>query len=276
MEETTSLIPKELYRAILKSGVSKNDLCSVARASRFMQSEAERLLYHDVRGLSSKQAVIICQRLLSNHRLLRHVCTITFRVDEKVLPSFYRLVASVLQRVEELRHLDIALNTSNRTAMDYCALVLQQCPFKLLSLRCDFRSNEVMLNFLASQPTILDFDLPGNGPAMHIPDHILPNLAILRSGAEKCRIKMDRKLDSSFTHLRTRSLLKPVGFSLKSAKAIGASFITTSLPKLAPALEILSVFNLTRFGVSYRVLSTTVSAILIAKFSFSGFRNWRS
>jgi hypothetical protein len=259
MEETISL-PKELYRAILESGVSKNDLCSVARASRFMQSEAERVLYHDITGTSFKQIIILCKRLLSRPVLLRYVYTITFRVRGYVLPSIYRLAASILRRVEGLRHLDIALNISYLENADYCALVLQQCPFKLLSLRCDFRSGGAMLNFLATQPTILDLDLPADGPAIYlrISEHILPNLVVLRSGAEICRIKMERRPESSFTHLRIRSLLEPVGFSLDSVKAIAASFVTTSLPRLAPALEILSVFNLTRPGVSYQVLARTI------------------
>jgi hypothetical protein len=283
MEKTELFLPKELYRAILESGVSKNDLCSVARASRFMQREAERVLYRDISATSREKVAILCRRLLLKPVLLRHVHTIAFHAKSMpfvysgiggawpfeeagpVFLSFYLLIMSVLQKAEGLRHLDIGLNASFLTTIDYCAFILQRpCPFKLLSFNSDYCSHESMLNFLATQPTIRDLDLPEDGITMRLPNHILPNLAVLRSNAEHCRITMERR-PKSLTHLRIRSLLEPVGFSLASLKAIGASFITTSLPKLAPALETLSVFNLTRPGVSYKFIKNWF-ALLINSF----------
>lgn len=149
-------VPTELYREILQHVSSRRDLCSLSVASRGLQAEAEHFIYRTVDSTRRPRTVYLCDLISSSPRLhtLVHVLSISNEGEEASVSEsqdYWGRVARLLRdlpNLEELKlHDNMALGNTN-------AWVLQQCPFSLVKLDCDFAFDDNLLAFLRSQHTL--------------------------------------------------------------------------------------------------------------------------
>jgi hypothetical protein len=260
-------LPHELYRLIVENTSSLSDLCVMARVSHNMRPEAERLIWRDVslRGDDKFFQVFTVIRPTSNIWL--YITTLVLEdahQNEQYRPTFYNTIATVLQRMKNLRDLTLYFMRGSITSTAYCySWPFERnirFPFNLRSFHGAFLIEEKLFSFLETQPNLLLVDLWMGSrsntyfpPALFTPS-ILPNLRVL--DAKNVRFPSPHILPAilsgrSITHLAIYSLdernlraLEPVASSIKALKMASPPSQSLGLALVFPNLDHIGLYFL--------------------------------
>jgi hypothetical protein len=239
-------LPVELYRPILREITTRRDLCSLARTSRILQSEAELMIYHHVSAETIDEIIKFCRTIRRAPRLARYTSSLglsffdgQFRSRGSVIwAAVYNIISDTLKLLTKLRHLDIRIPSEiNGIVGGSCSRILDGCTFKLHKLTSMFRVDSKMISFLQAQTEIHELYLTSlNAP---LPSGILPNLTTLsvpqltQVSAETIAARYIRHLHVRWTHLDASFDL---GLSSSSITALKTNFYSRNFSKLPPSL----------------------------------------
>jgi hypothetical protein len=274
-------LPLEINRAILNQVESKTDLCTVARASRSLQAEAESLIYRHIGDMDTLSSIVCFKQVLASPRLPLYVRSFNFSPHfwgvQRMFWSIFILLSRVLRRTSLLRRLSLDL-----PVLPLGIDVLTRCDFKLLEFTATFY-NTHQFQFLEGQNElrILQIKLTdrATGPSewKHRAD-ILPNLSVLVAGGmDACYLIPGRPVtrlwvtlsssERSLNYLALPSIpLKALGTHL-SWKDNAEEFLR-EVSDLVPDLEILCLNLMT--NISRSTVGSFRINLLIKAYDFQG------
>jgi hypothetical protein len=176
-------LPPEIYRHICNEVTAKQDLCTITRASSFMQSEAERFIYRDVvtRFVFPRASVVLrlLRRICASDCLASYIWSFTFIMGNRdCLLATINILSRSLRRMTRLQRLSLAIQQCPPRTN-----IFEHCTFKLLFIDVawlDQRHNR----FVETQTTLRTLKICGIGDqlltaARSDPAKILPNLTFL-------------------------------------------------------------------------------------------------
>jgi hypothetical protein len=150
-------LPIELYGNVFMF-CSRLDLVTLARVSRTMQPEAERVLYREIRidlGAcgSFKSTVLFCQRICQSSRRASYVIVFYLSVwlgsDPIFIPALRRQLSLAMSNMPQLRMLQFyGANSIGFSILDHPR-------FKLHTFDCDFEDREAVFRFLSTQDELV-------------------------------------------------------------------------------------------------------------------------
>jgi hypothetical protein len=193
-------IPLELFSYILQNIQEKRTLCPVARTSRSLQHEAERLIYRDISIVGLNGIISFCKRLFASTRLPRYVTSLS--LTAQIMPNplratFDRLLSQALKRLTNLRSLHFIIMSSPRFPIS----MFGGCTFKLIVFKDTFSSMSKDLSpFVANQDKLRHLEFSG-GP---FPYPFAPELAVLNAN---CGTALALLRNRPVTHLRIPEIL---------------------------------------------------------------------
>jgi hypothetical protein len=260
-------LPIELYRPICMSVEGKKHLCAIARTSRTLQVEAERLIYRMLAFGQADHVVKLCRLICAVPRLGPYVqllfCYDRFLVGLAVLG---RLLSSAVGRMPNLRCW-ITANSSYRSNWHSIWTPHHRYPFQLSFPEAHHAPRRNLLAFLETQSSIRELilelgvdDQLTNNQDIVIPPSMVPNLVHLE--ARLCQnnpLPFHLLPGRPVTHFAIDHLhpmlLRNLSLSVGPLKALrlngGASYIgptTLLLPEFAPHLEVISGIGLYILG----------------------------
>jgi hypothetical protein len=258
-------LPIELFHRIVEELPSPYDLATLARVSRVLQMEAERLLYRHIILQSLRNTIALCKRLCLTTRLATYVRSLDIYVwsyEHTSSHTFARLLSDALRRMTNVSDLCLCL-PGFRGGASMEAWILSRCKFKLHKLFCYFDLTPGLFSFLETQDQIYDVSLFGDlatSSTHQIPSRavVLPNLIVLRAFAH---VALQLLPDRPVTHLKMQEVRQtpwerfvPISCGVVKALDIDAYVPSSSLPsfaKVAGAVELLHISCLLGHGVRY-------------------------
>jgi hypothetical protein len=254
-----SSLPLELYHLILLHLTSKRDLCSVARASRFLRPEAERIIYHSLKfdhPIFTPSDIRLCKSIITSPTIPSYVHDLYLAPKTRnadYFQGFYRLLSAFLRRLTKLRNLDILLPD-----IPWAPLIFDRCTFKLVVLKVN-SSFVSLAQFLATQDEVQHVEL-GLRHTIHRvvwnSHPVIPHIKVLKAAEQDARLVLRGR---PITHLHLPypqpRLFPELALSNGPIKVLslcsgppndGSDFVLKSLPDLIPGLEVLDFVFLSR------------------------------
>lgn len=151
-----STLPTELLNLIF-SRVSCRELSCLARTNSAFYAVAIRLLYHDLKSLSTRQYIHCFLALTRNSSLPPLVRSLELDWQSlKPSQNLYRLLHSVLKSLASLKSLNFDLPKHHSPTW-----VLDGCTFSLRQFTTSLHCKAPLARFLESQPGIVELTLRG-------------------------------------------------------------------------------------------------------------------
>ncbi|KAJ3784475.1 hypothetical protein GGU11DRAFT_687843 [Lentinula aff. detonsa] len=151
-----STLPIEILDFILRY-LPSQDLCSVAISNKHLSAVAMRSLYHTIRLLRPVESVKCLRTLSQNPSLALLARSLAIHWSNILYPTrnLYTLAIRALCNTSLLNTLSIDVPT------DFHPWNLSSCSFQLKELSASFPCNQDLIQFLESQPSLLDLTLRG-------------------------------------------------------------------------------------------------------------------
>jgi hypothetical protein len=224
-------LPIEMYRDIISEVNSLQDLRALARVSRIVQPEAERLIWRSYYSGFIPGIIRFCNALSSAPRFGPYVHELDLGpyipndLDSTSDADIVDMLSRALEKTINLRILDIGLSIS---APCTCSSLFERSTFQLHTFRPHWLLiDDRMVAFLARQPSIrymhprIRFDYLSL-LEVDIPSGVLPHLAII-SGPDSfiSNNLRDRPITHiSFDHHIPHSILKKLPLSASPIKGV--------------------------------------------------------
>jgi hypothetical protein len=210
-------IPLELYRPIIRQIRGKRDLCAIARVSRFLQGEAERLIYRQLMATGFNEIVSLCRSVVNTLRVGIYV--LEFRIRDDITgdvdpATIHRLLCMALERMVNLRYLSIYASTD--------AIIPRHFPQTFL-------------------PKLSVLGLVCAGSHLEYPSYIVSGRPITHLGVGTMRPGFYSPLSSSIGPVRALYITTCPEYALD----------LEDLPTAFPDLELFSMATFSRDGVSH-------------------------
>jgi hypothetical protein len=265
-------LPHELYRPVFEAVRRKRDLCVLARCSRAMQPEAERLIYRSLVASTDRDIRGAYDRICAMPRVRQYVerLRIDFERpsetgDGTTFQVFFRPLSYMLEVLENLLHLAITVPYGTRTDQPHCGNLFDGCKFRLDSLRSPFALDQQMMAFLSRQSTIRELWM--DRATLHMVqlpvELLLPRLVVLRapSGIMASTVFTNR----SVTHLNLQQTFTATAeTAIWSVIALRIKYMDESLPLMVPNVQIITGVSLSSCKpVCYRFICTDLIIELI-------------
>jgi hypothetical protein len=198
-----------MWHAILREVGSHTDLRNLARACRFLQPEAERLLWSSILAFGIPSIVSLCKRVSAMPRLACYVKILSllegvpYKYDFEQL-HVWSLLQGAFERMVSLEHLTILVGR------DLSMPKFVSLPFKLRYFASTFCLDENLVSFFTTQPDILELKTKYKAdfaPGEYIlPPSILPRLRIVEVMDYDSSLPLSWMLDQRpVTHMRLHS-----------------------------------------------------------------------
>ncbi|KAF5389788.1 hypothetical protein D9757_006033 [Collybiopsis confluens] len=151
------VLPVEIIEYVLRSVHDNDDLLSVALSNRHMHAVAVRVIYQSITLSRPRQSIQCLLALAHQPSLASLVRSLSFQWQSfsHLTHNTYRLTLRALCSTLHLSSLTIDAPS------DFHPWNLSICTFKLKSFSASFPCDNLLIQFLESQPTLIDLTLRG-------------------------------------------------------------------------------------------------------------------